>query len=99
MGELEKNRYERSQLRGAFGRDLRTTLEADLKEVFQTQITQEILIYRESMIMEIERMTRDTTALLQRAERLSWALSTPDVERDMQLKESVEALASPSSSP
>ena len=56
---------------------------------------------REAVAMTIDAWREEATAsqqrldrVLARAEQLSWALSTPDVERDVQLKRELEVLKS-----
>ena len=86
---------ERAEMRGTFVDEVRAEAMADAKaEAALT--TQEVLTQWDARIKSSDSQVAErliqAEALLTRATLLNWVLATPELERDMQFKQALEAL-------
>lgn len=75
---------ERAEWRGAFVAKIRENVLGEARAVHQQVL--------EEARAEVAQQLQAIPPLLARAERLQWALTTSDLERDLELKQVVEAL-------
>lgn len=86
---------ERAELRGVFATEVRDQAKAEAALTTQDIISQwdhKVQARLASVKDDFTHQLHAIPPLLERAERLTWALATPAIERDVQLKQAVEAL-------